>query len=103
MSYTSYERGSTFKSTITFTSGSVNVDPSGNRVFIEVYKPDGTKFIDSSGSRDSTGVYHYFISTQSTYDLGIYRVKWYGYFDEKGKFSHVPKIEQDGFIITIVD
>ena len=104
MTYSSYEKGSSFKSTVTFTSGSIVKDPSGNRVFIEVYKPDGTLMINSSGTRVSTGVYFYWISTQSTDDLGIYRIKWSGFFNQGDpKFTHTPKIEQDGFIVTIVD
>jgi len=82
MSLTKFERGNTFKTTVTFTSGSTNIDPSGNKAFLDVYKPDGTMLLQGvSGSRVSTGVYHYYISTDSNDPLGIYIIDWKGMFN----------------------
>ena len=82
MALTKYERGTTFKSTTTYTSGSTYIDPSGNMAFLNVYAPDGDLIIGPvSGSRDSTGIYHYFVSTQSNSDLGIYILEWKAQFN----------------------
>lgn len=103
MSVTNYERGTSFKSTVTFYSGSTAKDPSGNRAFLDVYKPDGTLLFSASGAKDSTGVYHCYISTQNTDDLGLYRIKWTGYMNLNTRYSHIPQVYQDAVNISIVD
>ena len=69
---TKWERTNSFKSTVEWTSGSTYVDPSGNMSYIKVFKPDGTQYIHESGLKNATGIYQYYISTQSTDDLGLW-------------------------------
>ena len=97
------ERGNTFKSTVTFKSGSIYTDPSGERAYIKVYRPDGSLYIDSSGAKEGTGIYIYYISTQLTDDLGIYCTEWKGLFNFGGKWGYAPKYERDSFLVTTVE
>jgi len=97
MGLTEYERESTFKTSVTFTSGSTNVDPSGNIAYVDVYKSDGTLLwtaASKSGTRSASGQYYYYISTQSTDPLGVYVIDWYGNFDYGGQWSYMPKHEK---------
>jgi len=104
MSLTEYERLSTWKTTVTWTSGSTAVDPSGNMSFIDVYKPDGTLLITTpaSGERDGVGVFHYYISTASTDPLGIYIIDWHALFDYGGNFGYMPLHDKECVIIEKV-
>jgi hypothetical protein len=104
MTSTSYERESTFKTTVTWTSGSTAVDPSGNLSYIEVTKSDGTTLITTpaSGERDGVGVYHYYISTASTDPLGLYVIDWYAYFNYGGNFGYMPLHDKECVIIDSV-
>jgi len=102
MTLTSYERESTFKSTVTFQSGSVNVDPSGNLANIKVYQPDGLLYISATGAKDSDGVYHYYISTSTNNPLGIYTIDWYGSFYYDSIFTYMPRHEKESFTLDTV-
>lgn len=96
MALTKLERDTTIKSSVLFTSGSIAVDPSGNMAFLDVYKPDGTLLIDGvSGSRDSTGAYHYFFNTQATDLLGIYVIDWWGRFYYGLPYDYKEKHEKE--------
>jgi len=101
MSATIWEKENTFKSTVEWLSGSTYVDPSANKSFINVYDPDGTLYISHSGIRDSTGVYHYYISTQSNAELGLWKIQWHGYFNYESPFSFLKKSETE--VIQLVD
>jgi hypothetical protein len=90
MSLTRYERGTTFKTTGTFKSGTTLVDPVGNIANIDVYDSTGFLYISDSGTRDSTGTYHYYVSTSSTDDLGIYIIDWNGLIDYGAIFGNQP-------------
>jgi hypothetical protein len=103
MSVTNYERGTSFRVTVTFVSGSTVKDPSDNIALIDMYTPNGTLLFSNSGTRDSTGIYHCYISTQNTDDLGLYRIKWTGYMNIGGKYTHIPQVYQDAVNISIVD
>ena len=93
---TRYERGSTWRTQVVYTSGSTNVDCSGNVTKLTVYGPDGTTLItDVSGVRTSTGTYHYYVSTQSDYDLGLYVGEWKTYFFYEDPFRWQPKIDRE--------
>jgi hypothetical protein len=97
---TSYERLSTFKTSVTWTSGSTAVDPSGNMSFIDIFKADGTYLLQAaSGERDGVGIFHYYASTASTDPLGIYRIRWYAYFNYAGNFGYMPLSQQEAIVI----
>lgn len=102
MTLTSYERETTFLSTITFLSGSTEIDPVDNMAYIKVYDPDNNLYISDSGVKDSTGVYHYYISTSSDSPLGIYQIDWYGNFFQDSIFGNMPKHEKECFILDNV-
>jgi len=97
------ERGNTFKSTVTFKSGAIYTDPSGGRAYIKVYRPNGSLLVDSSGAKEGTGIYIYYISTATDADLGLYSIFWKGIFDYGGKFGYMPKVERDSFLVTTVE
>jgi hypothetical protein len=75
-----YEREDTFKSTVSFYSGSALVDPSGNLAYIDVYRPDNTLLLSTSGQKISTGIYYYYITTEPEDNMGIYTIDWWGSF-----------------------
>lgn len=103
MTLTEYERGTTWKSTVTYQSGSSYVDCSGNMAYLTVYKADGSVLLGpASGVHESTGIYHYFVSTQSTDPLGIYVTEWMGRFNYQGRFLHSPKYDRDAVLIRYV-
>ena len=93
-----YEVGTSFRSTVTWTSGSTAIDSSGNISYFTVYNPLGTKILEASGSHDGTGVYNYYMSTQRDADLGIYVLEWMGLFNY-GTWSYSPKYEREAVII----
>ena len=101
-SLTSYERQDSFKTTVTFKSGSVNIDPSGNLAFIDIRNPDGSLYISDSGVKISTGNYYYWISTLGTNDLGIYSIDWWGNFWKDSTFGYMPRHEKECVIIEKV-
>lgn len=96
MSVTKYERESTFKSQVTFTSGSTYIDCSGNKAYLTVYRPDGTVLLGPvSGTHASTGIYHYYVSTQSTDDLGLYVCEWKAWFNYEHPWDYSPKVDRE--------
>lgn len=101
---TEKERGNSFRTTVTFMSSNQYVDPSSNIAWIQVYKSDGTSMLsNASGTRQSTGIYYYYISTQSTDPLGLYVVDWYGYFPYGSPFLYLPKHEREVVSIVYVE
>jgi len=97
-----FERGNTVKTDIDFKSSGVLTDPSGNKAFVTVIKPDGTTLVNASGAtRDGTGEYHYYFNTSSTDPLGIYVIQWSGYHSLGGSYGYKPIIQRD--LIQIVD
>ena len=102
-SLTKYERCDSWKSTVSFYSGSTLVDPSGNLAYIDVYDPNGTKIIESSGVKAGTGTYYRYINTTAANDLGIYRIRWYGSFYYDSVFGYMPRSEYEAVIITSVN
>lgn len=95
-----YERETTFKSQVTWTSGSTNVDPSGNMSFLEVYDPNDNRIINTSGQKSDTGVYYYYISTQSSDDLGLYRIRWRALFNYNAPWNFSPSYDTE--VVQIV-
>jgi hypothetical protein len=82
MALTKYERGTSWRSKVTYTSGSSYVDCSGNMAYLTVYAPNGDTFIGPvSGTHVQTGIYDYYISTQTDSNLGIYVTEWRGMFN----------------------
>jgi len=98
---TKYERNSTWKSQVTYTSGTTNIDCSGNMAYLTVYKSDGTTLLGPvSGLHEETGIYKYYVSTQSTDPLGLYVCEWKTYFDYGGRQSWLPKYDRE--IVQVV-
>ena len=81
MSLAKKERGNTFRSYVVWKSGSSYTDPSSNMSYFEVYKPDGTLYYSESGLKNSTGIFDYYVSTQTDDSLGIYKIRHWGYFN----------------------
>jgi len=104
MALTKYERQNTWKSYVTYVSGTTNIDCSGNMAYLTVYRPDGTVLLGPvSGIRDSTGVYKYYVSTQSTDDLGIYVCEWKAYFNYGAPWDYSPKYDREAVQIVKVE
>lgn len=98
----SFELNNTIKTEIVFKSDGVDTDPSGNKAFVTVYKPDGTTLINgASGSRSEKGKYYYYFNTEPTDPLGIYTIEWSGYHELGGIYGYKPIIQRD--IINIVE
>jgi len=96
MSLTKYERGTTFKTTTTYLSGSTYINPSGNKAFLTVYDPNGTAIISNEeGTTDTTGIYHYFVSTQLSNDLGIYVLEWKAMFNYQSPWNYSWKYDRE--------
>ena len=99
---TEFERGSTWKTQVVYTSGSTYVDCSGNITNVTVYKPDGTVLMGpESGSHEATGVYIYYVSSTGADDLGLYRCKWVTYFNYGHPWNWQPKRKTD--VISLVE
>ena len=103
MALTSYERGSTFKTSVEWMSGSTYVDPRDEVSYIDIYRSDGEKLRDTdAGIKDSTGKYHFYVETADTDPLGIYIIDWYGEFDYGGSFNYMPLHNKECVIIEKV-
>ena len=101
MSLTKYERKNSIKCDVTFQTGGVDTDPSGNKVYLSVIRPDNTYLYSSvSATRTDTGDYRYYISTNSSDPLGIYRIEWKGWHDVGGSQGNLPIIQRDAFSIV---
>jgi hypothetical protein len=101
MTIPSYERNDTIRLTYICKSGSVAVYPlSAN---LNVYKPNGTVLYQSvSGHKTgTTGEFYYYISTNSTSDLGIYTYRWHGKVNY-GPWGYLPDDDMDSFILTTI-
>ena len=102
MTLTTYERGDSFEVKVEWKSGSTYVD-SQNGSYLTIYRPDGTKLLNNvSGIRLSTGIYHYYPSTSSDAQMGIYIVDWYGKFYYDSKFGWLPNYQRECVHITNV-
>lgn len=100
----SYERGSTWKSQVTYTSGSSYIDCSSNVTNLTVYRSDGTVLLGPvSGVHASTGIYHYYVSTQSTDSLGLYVCEWKTYFNYGNPWVWLPKLDREVVHIKYVE
>jgi len=98
---TKYERGSTFRSQVTYTSGSTNINCSSNVTNLTVYKSDGTVLMGpESGAHITTGVYRYYVDTESTDPLGLYICEWKTYFNYNDPWNWKPKTDRE--IVQIV-
>jgi len=96
----SYERGTTWKTTIQFISGSTYIDPSGNLAYLNAYYPDGTLVWPSgsvSGSRQSQGYYYAYVTTESTDPLGLYVLDWYGSFNYGTTWGYRNKHQREDY------
>lgn len=99
-----YEVGSTFKTTVTYKSGTTYVDPSGNMTFLSMKSPDGAVYMTSeSGQRTSQGIYKYYVSTQTNDQLGLYTLSWLSYFNYSSPWDYKPKIDRETVSIVSVD
>lgn len=93
---TDYEIGNTFKSQVTYTSGSSYIDCSGCVTNLTVYKPDGTVLMGPvSGVNTTTGIYFCYVSTQSTDPLGLYVCEWKTYFNYGNPWVWLPKVDKE--------
>ena len=89
---TKYERESTFKTRTHWISGSTDIDPSGQKSYLSVWKADGTKLLDDvECTRSALGYYHYYVSTNSVDPLGIYIVDHWGWFGYGSPWEYMPK------------
>ena len=89
MTLENFERQNTIKTNVDFKMDDVLTDPSGNKAFVDVIKPDGTYLVqDASTTRDSTGEYSYYFETASTDPLGLYVVIWKGMHNLGGSYGY---------------
>ncbi len=103
MALTKFERGTSWKSTVTYTSSNTNVDCSGNMTFLTVYNPDATVgFGPVSGVHQETGIYHQYPSTSTTSDLGIYVEEWKTFFSYGTGLGWRPKYDREAIQICHV-
>jgi len=102
MAYPQYERGTTVKVTAQFLSNDQLVDPLYPK--ITVYKPDGTKLIDSADPfKEDVGKYYYFVETSSTDPLGLYIVEWSGWCGLGGALGSGQVVQRDVFQLVEVE
>jgi len=103
MTLTEYERGTVFKTNTVYTSGSTYIDCSGNMAYLTVYKPNGDTLLGPvSGLHESTGTYQYFVSTQTTDDLGIYVLEWKAMFNYQAPWNYSWKYDREPIHIVYV-
>jgi len=99
-----YERGNTIKLDADFKLSGALTDPYNNAVTLDVIKPDGTYLYSAAtATRDGTGEYHYFISTNSLDPLGIYYAVWKGQHDVGGAQGRMPIKQRDPFELREID
>ena len=104
MSLSKFERNNTIKSEIDFKMSDVLTDPSGSKAFVDIIKSDGTYFIqDASGSRDSTGEYHYYFTPASTDPLGVWVIVWHGYHNLGAAYGYKRITQRDAIHIVDVE
>ena len=96
-----YERNNSWKSQVVYTSGNTNIDCSGNMAYLTVYDPDGTILLGPiSGMHSDTGTYYYYVSTQSSDNLGLYICEWKSYFNYGARQGYLPKYDRE--VVSIV-
>jgi len=96
-----YERGNTIKIDVAFKSDGVNTDPSGNKAWFHIIRPDGAYLYSSQlASRVDTGQYRYYISTSASDPLGLYIIQWYAYHNLGGSIGVMPIVQRDVFQIV---
>jgi len=111
MALDSYERGNCVKADVEFKMNSVYTDPSGNKAFVNVIKPDGTYLVGNgsgaTASRTGVGTYSYYFDTSSTDPLGIYVVQWSAYHSlgtiDGITYGYKPIIQRDSILIVDTD
>jgi len=103
MALSKYERSTTFRTATTYKSGSTYINCSGNMAYLTVYEPNGSVIIGPvSGHHYSTGIYEYFVSTQSTHDLGIYVLEWKAWFNYQSPWDYSPKYDREPIDLVYV-
>ena len=104
MTLDKYERETTFKSQVYYTSGSTPINCSGNMTYLTVYRPDGTTLLGPvSGQHIASGTYIYYVSTQSTDDLGIYICQWKTNFYYGSPWLWSPKVDREAIQLVKVE
>ena len=99
---TKKERTTIFPTQVLWKSGSTLIDPSSNMSYIDIYNPEGDKVISESSQRYTTGTYRYYISTQSTDNLGIWVVDHWSYFNYQGRHGWQKKHNYEPFQLVYV-
>jgi len=99
MALTKVERGNVFRTQVIWKSGSTYTDPSSNVSNIEITAPDGTSYLSESGNRRSEGIFDYHVSTATSDDLGIYKIRHYGHFSYPKGYL----VKSDAYEIQFVD
>jgi len=103
MALDKYERGNTIRSDVDFKMSGNLTDPSGNYAWVHVLKSDGTYLVSGgTGSRQGTGEYRYFFSTDGSDPLGVYVVEWYGYHYIGGSYGTKKLVQRDAIQICDV-
>ena len=103
MALTKWVRGSSWRTRATYMSSNSYVDCSGNIASLSIEAPNGTTYMTGiTGQHVSTGVYQYYISTQSTDDLGIYICSWKSWFDYEHPWNYSPKVENEEISLVLV-
>ena len=96
-----FERGNTIKSTVIFKSGSSLADPSGNKAYINVIRPNDTYLVSAqSADRDGVGTYHYYFETNNADPLGLYLIEWYGYNYLGGVYGNKKILDRESIEIV---
>jgi len=104
MTLESFERENTIKTEIDFKMSNVLTDPSGNKAFVDIIKPDGTYFVqDASTTRDGTGEYSYYFTPASTDPLGVWIIIWHGYHNIGGAYGYKKLVQRDAIEIKDVE
>lgn len=102
MTLTKIVRGDTYRITNTFYSGSTATWPISANV--TWYDPNGNAiFTDRSGLRTSTtGLFYYYVSTNSSHDLGIWVAEWTGKMDYGTIFGNLPETYRNVYQVVKV-
>jgi len=103
MTLTKYVRGNTWRTRVSYLSGNTPIDCSSNIANLTVEAPDGSTYMTGiTGQHVSTGIYQYYLSTQSTDDLGIYVCSWESWFDYQHPWNYSPKVENEAIQLVHV-
>ena len=99
MGLVKWERGNVMRTQVIWKSGSSYTDPSSNISYLDITSPDGTSYLSESSNRRSEGIYDYHVSTNTTDDLGIYKIRHYGYFSYPKGYL----VKSDAYEVQMVD